>query len=235
MKSIDYIGNELELFSLAKNWKNYWAKQINPYIGESVLEIGAGLGATARVLNSKAYKKWVAIEPDKNLCALNLQLNLNAKSGKYLDIRNTTSIGIGEHEKFDTILYIDVLEHIEDDTGEIERVSNNLITGGRIIVLAPAHNFLFSKFDESVGHFRRYDKKTLLQIMPPGFILNKLNYLDSVGLLASLGNKFLLKSGNPTKNQILLWDRFMVRLSYFFDPIIGFSLGKSIVFIIQKV
>jgi hypothetical protein len=88
-------------------------------------------------------------------------------------------------ESFDTILFIDVLEHIEDDRAELTRCVPRLRPGGHLIVLAPAHNLLFSPFDRAIGHFRRYERRALVQAAPPSLSLIRACYLDSAGMLAS--------------------------------------------------
>ena len=67
---------------------------------------------------------------------------------------------------YDFVVMVDVIEHIEDDAGELARAATRLAPGGKLIVLAPAHQFLFSPFDEAIGHFRRYTRKTLAAAAP---------------------------------------------------------------------
>ena len=76
-------------------------------------------------------------------------------------------------QRFDAVLYIDVLEHIEDDRGELERATRLLREGGYLIVLSPAHQWLFSPFDEAIGHFRRYDRRSLGALQPAGTALRR--------------------------------------------------------------
>jgi 2-polyprenyl-3-methyl-5-hydroxy-6-metoxy-1,4-benzoquinol methylase len=125
------------------------------------------------------------------------------------------------------VLYIDVLEHIEHDRAELARAVQHLAPNGTLIVLAPAHQWLFSSFDAAIGHFRRYDLPGLLDLRPPNVTVARARYLDAVGLLASLGNRILLKQSAPTLAQIRVWDRVMVRASRWLDPVLGFRLGKS--------
>jgi hypothetical protein len=131
-------------------------------------------------------------------------------------------------EPFDTILYVDVLEHIEDDRGELALAARLLKPGGHLVVLSPAHRWLYTAFDSVIGHHRRYTRADLRAITPTGLALVRLDYLDSVGLLASLGNRLLLRQALPTPGQIALWDRVLVRLSTRLDPLFGNRLGKSV-------
>ena len=132
-------------------------------------------------------------------------------------------------DQFDTILYIDVLEHIEDDRGELGLCAPHVRPGGHIVLLAPAHDWLFSPFDRAIGHFRRYSTSRLAHITPEGLELRSAFYLDSVGMLASLANRALLKEASPTLRQIRFWDSTLVRLSRVLDPVTGRRIGKSVV------
>src|SRR6185503_3856669 len=125
---------------------------------------------------------------------------------------------------FDTILYIDVLEHIEDDRRELERAACRLKPGGRIIVLSPAHGWLYSPFDKAIGHCRRYTTTMLRELTPPALRIEKAFYLDSVGLLASSANRLLLKQSMPRPKQLKVWDKLMVPCSRLLDPITGHRL-----------
>jgi hypothetical protein len=141
---------------------------------------------------------------------------------------------LDSHDLYDTILYIDVLEHIESDHAEVQRAIQHLNPNGVLIVLSPAHQWLFTPFDQAIGHFRRYSKHMLKQIEPKDAVLERIIYLDSVGMLLSLGNKLLLKQSMPTVKQILFWDRWVVPVSKVLDRLLMFRVGKSIVGIWRK-
>jgi 2-polyprenyl-3-methyl-5-hydroxy-6-metoxy-1,4-benzoquinol methylase len=234
MTEFKYSGNELDLFEHAKNWKEYWLNQILPFVGKAILEVGAGIGATAKTLKSHKYESWVCLEPDAKLCQ---EINRKIAAGvlpKSLDVRAITSGKLEPSEQFDTILYIDVLEHIEDDISELEVVSKHLSNDGNIIILSPAHNFLYTPFDKKIGHHRRYNKKMLREIIPKGMVIKELRYLDGIGLFASMANKLVLKTADPTQYQIQFWDRFMVNASRLIDPLLNYQIGKSILCIIGR-
>jgi len=229
-----YSGKELENFSTAINWKAYWSHEIRPYLGDEVLEPGAGIGATFMALNNKRYRKWIALEPDKAMCSVLEKINASGTLGSGFKVFNGTSAALLPQETFDTILYIDVLEHIEDDHCELVRVQHHLVEGGHIIIVAPAHNFLYTPFDKKIGHYRRYNKGMLRSVMPENMVIKKIYYLDCVGLLASLANKLFLKTDTPSYIQIQVWDKFMVRTTRWVDIMIGHMIGKSIVCIFEK-
>lgn len=229
-----YVGGELSLFKDAHNWKRYFAGKLRPYIRGDVLEVGAGIGGTTRLLCDGSERSWTCLEPDGKLVAI-----LEAeKAASPLPLEPKVVVGdlgsLPEEGSFDTILYIDVLEHIEDDHGELERAAARLSEGGHLIVLSPAYSFLFSKFDEAVGHFRRYTGKTLAAAYPKALSKERLFYLDSVGMLTSLVNRLFLKQGEPTPDQIRLWDRVLVQTSKFVDPLVFRSFGRSVIGIYRR-
>jgi hypothetical protein len=88
---------------------------------------------------------------------------------------------------------VEVLEHIEDEVRQIETASRLLRPGGHIAILAPAHQWLYSEFDLSIGHLRRYSKVTLRALMPKGWLERKFIYLDLIGILLSLCNVVALR------------------------------------------
>lgn len=224
-----YTG-ELELFEAAVNWKKYWTSQIAPYIGRTVLEAGAGIGSNTLRLVKPWCTDWLCLEPDPGLAAVISKAVLppcvRVVCGMIADLKS--------NEQFDTIIYADVLEHIANDTEEIAEATRRLKPGGALIILAPAHQILFSRFDVKVGHYRRYNRNTLEQCAGPDLALVKIRYLDSLGLLASCANRWLLSPEEPSIRQVKIWDRLMVPASRMLDPILGWRAGKSILAIWRR-
>lgn len=230
----EYVGNELGLFEHATRWKSYWISTIAGAIRGDVLEVGAGIGSNTPRLHSARVSSWTCAEPDPRLAG-QLVARLTAHGlANAVEVVVGTLDGLPADRRFDTILYLDVLEHIEDDRGELERAVGRLRAGGVVIALSPAHQRLFSAFDRAVGHHRRYAKASLGAITPAGARLVRLSYLDTVGLLASAVNAFWLGQSLPTARQIHVWDRLMVPCSRVIDPLCGYRFGKSIIAIWQR-
>ena len=234
MNNFKYSGNELKLFSYAKNWKKYWTSRITPYIGETVLEVGAGTGSNTYLLWRKHYKRWLCLEPDTQLAEnLSIFLKKQLYTSNY-EIINGTIHNLSHHDLFDTILYIDVLEHIENDRAELDKIKKHLKVNGILIILAPAHQWLFSSFDKGIGHYRRYNRRVLRKLMPYGFEELKMEYLDSIGICVSLGNSIFLKKDDPTHKQIMIWDSFIIPISKYIDAFTFHHIGKSILTVWRK-
>ncbi len=235
MSDSKYIGEELEIFAHAINWKNYYGSLLKPHFGERVLEVGAGLGTTTVSLYDQKVTEWICLEPDKNFYELLEKRIKNKELPSACKARHGTLSEIDPDDMFDTIVYIDVVEHIEKDQAEAQNAAKHLKPGGKLIILSPAHQWLFTPFDRAIGHFRRYSRASLSKIGPGDCVEVKIIYLDSAGMLLSLANKFLLQQSMPTVKQILIWDRWVVPVSRILDRILFFNLGKSVVGIWKRV
>lgn len=229
-----YVGEELDLFARATNWKAYLSREIQPALHGDVAEVGAGIGSMTRVLMHEGVRSWTCIEPDRAMAGdladrirtFSHAARIRVVPGVLNDLPSDT--------RFDAIIYIDVLEHIEDDAGELATAAAHLAPGGTLVVLAPAHQWLFSPFDSALGHFRRYDKRALAAAAPPSLRLERLDYLDAAGLTASIANRVLLDQQMPTPAQIGVWDRVLVPVSRAIDPLFAGAVGKSVLAIWRK-
>lgn len=229
-----YPGNELELFAQARNWKSYMASRLKPYISGNVLEVGAGLATNTGYLMRPSVQSWTLLEPDQEMAGRLTEALTRGVLPPVCHVICADTRQLPRIPVYDCILYIDVLEHIENDRDEMEWVSSLLKPGGKLIVLAPAHPYLMSPFDEAIGHFRRYHVKSLGALTPKDTRKLKSLYIDSAGLFASVANKWLLRQTMPTKKQIMFWDRFLVPISTVTDKILFHKVGKSVIGIWEK-
>lgn len=216
-----YAGFELAIFEKALHWKRYWSSLIAPYVSGDVLEVGAGIGANTEALTQFPHHSCTSLEPDAALAA-----QIRIRGPRHRKLIGTLA---DVDESFDTILYIDVLEHIEDDRAELMQAAAHLKPAGHVIALSPAHAALYTPFDKAIGHFRRYSRKSLREAAAPsGLRPVKMQYLDSAGLLASAANRLVNSTPTPAEWQILAWDRCFVPVSRLLDPVLRYSVGKSI-------
>jgi SAM-dependent methyltransferase len=224
MPEIPYPGLELEVFAHALNWKQYVRSQISEYLTGDVLEVGAGIGSNTLAYQDGVHKRWVCLEPDPQLAS---HISNNKALGRCQVVVGCVA-DLPTSERFDVIIYMDVLEHIADDAAELRHSALHLRPGGRLVVVGPAHQWLFTPFDRAIGHYRRYNASMLRRISPPGLTLERLRYLDAAGIVASLGNRLILSSASPSVHQIKTWDRTLVPLSRKIDPLLGYRVGKSV-------
>jgi SAM-dependent methyltransferase len=230
-----YPGKELELFEAARNWKRYIGSVLRPYIQGSVLEVGAGIGETTGYLHHAPVRAWTCLEPDPALFAILQQKKEAQRLPPDIQLACGTLDDLAPDLRFDTILYIDVLEHIEADGAEVRKATERLSPGGRLIVLSPSYQFLYSPFDRAIGHYRRYNKKTLRSAAAdPRLDEEKMYFLESSGLLLLLVNKLLLRKNYPGKAQVRLWDSVFIPVSRLLDRLTFHRMGKTIIGIWKK-
>lgn len=230
-----YAGSELALFAQAHRWKSYWATMLRRFVAGHVLDVGAGIGSNVLPLISSRVRSWTALEPDAALVGMMADAIATGALPSLCQSRAGTLAYLPAEARFDTILYIDVMEHIADDHAEASMAAAHLAPGGHLIVLVPAHQRLFSPFDAAIGHHRRYSRASLLALAPPGCRLELCRMLDSAGFFASLANKLLLRTAHPTPGQIRFWDRVLVPLSRIADPLLFHRFGKTAIAVWSRV
>lgn len=230
-----YSGTELDQAALAVNWKTYFASRLAPYIVGRVLEVGAGLGGTTVRLRDGRQTSWICLEPDPQLVTrLESTLAENPSPVPTSVVKGDLG-ALRADQLFDCILYIDVLEHIEDDAGELVRAADHLAPGGALVVLCPAFPILFSQMDHALGHFRRYTKSTLAAVFPDSLERRELFYLDSLGMVASLANRFLLRQNAPNEKQVKFWDGWIIPVSRrVLDRVVLHSIGRSVIAVYSR-
>jgi SAM-dependent methyltransferase len=232
--TLTYAGDELELFASATRWKGYYGGIVAPYLRGDVLEVGAGIGGTARVLCDGRQRSWAALEPDPALADAMRRSLAAAPLPAPTRVVTGTLASLPPESRFDAVLYVDVLEHIEDDRGEVARAAERLVAGGALIALAPAQQWLYSPFDERIGHYRRYDRRSIAALTPPALALERVLMLDAVGMLASAANRFVLRQDAPTARQVGFWNRWLVPSSRLVDPLVGHRFGRSVLAIWRR-
>ncbi len=151
----------LDAFSLAPKFNRWMAETILPFVGDRVLEIGAGTGNLTRLLAPKR-KFYAATDIDLEYIerlrnAFRYRSNIQVRR---CDIERVDDLAqfVG---RIDTIVFLNVLEHVEDDLGSLQRLYAILPEGGRLIVLVPHDQSLFGTLDTALGHFRRYSRDEL--------------------------------------------------------------------------
>jgi|TARA_B110000037_G_scaffold15658_1_gene16331 hypothetical protein len=225
-----YLGWELDDFNNANNFRNYQLDIFSKYIKGEVAEIGPGSDYNNIVdrYKGREVKSVNLYEPTANL----FQTLKKKLKKKKIKIFNKIFIS---RKKYDTILYLDVLEHIKKDKAEIYKAISSLKKNGHLIINVPAYQFLYSNFDKSVGHCKRYNKKGLKNIFYNYKNIEiKMYYYDSVGFFLSFFSKFLKVSHKKNFNKkIFLWDS-LIPASRLLDKLIFNLFGKSLICIVKK-
>ena len=227
MSKIKYDGYELEYFDSAYNFRKYQLELIKDYLSNDLAEVGPGRGEFVNYYQ-KYLRSIKLIEPDKNL--FNILKKKHKK--KNIKIENTTIDKV--KNKFQTIIYFDVLEHIKYDLKEVHEAKKKLKKNGLLIFSVPAYQMFYNEFDKSVGHFKRYNKDDFRKIsLKTKLKIEKMFYYDSFGLFLLMINKLFNLSNKNLKNNIKIWN-FLIPLSKFIDVITFNKFGKSLLCILRK-
>ena len=218
-----------ERFDNANLHINYCLKFIKKYLKGDILEVGAGCGSFTKNYLNKSINSVTLTELDqKNI----LDLKEKFKKNTNIKILNKTIEEVDE--KFDSIIYLHVLEHIKNDEQEILNATKRLNKNGFLIIMVPAHQKIYSNLDRAVGHFRRYE----IEFFNKNFkSLKKINvkFLDTMGYFLYLFNKFFFKKEvYPSKFKIFIWDKIFTPLTIIVDFIFRYRFGKCILVIYKK-
>jgi len=225
---MDYPGKELEIFDKAVFWRKYIYFLVRKYLKNGLLEVGAGIGSFTKNYKNNFTNITLTELDKKNI----KRLKKRFKNSKIKILSKFTS-EIGK--KFNTILYMNVLEHIKNDKKEINISLSKLNKKGYLVILVPAHNELYTKFDKEIGHFRRYKINFFKKLKLKNSKIIKLQYLDCLGYFLYYLNKMFYKDEvYPSESKIFIWDKFFTPLTFFLDKFLNYKFGKNILCIIKK-
>lgn len=229
-------AGDLERLGAADHFFSWALEEFRPFLRGRVLEVGAGVGTiTRRLLDTDPDLSIVALEPAGNLFG---DLASVAALSARVEAANQTLVEYlaGAPEPFDAVVYLNVLEHVEDDARELRLAADALRPGGALLVFGPALEWLYSELDYKAGHYRRYSLRRLHRLArAAGFEILSLRYFDVVGVLPYLVAYRLLR--RPAISGSTLWgyDRLLVPVSRRLQRAVPRPpLGKNVVLVARK-
>jgi len=220
------------------NYTIWQAAIIAPYISKKVIEIGAGQGRIASILSKNIKcESYYAQEPSPSFY---LELKKELKNAE------TSNVPLEElpsslRNSFDTVVSVHVLEHIEDDKGFLEDMSKLLKSGGTMVILVPALQFLYSELDRNIGHFRRYNKKMFREIAKElNFDVVACHYSNFAGIFGWLWFCKIRRyhyQTNKKKTKFIgilnIFDKYVLRLVSFIEKIIHPPIGLNLLVVLR--
>jgi SAM-dependent methyltransferase len=226
--------SDLEIMAAARNYRGWMYRRLAPYIGQRVLEIGAGIGNfTTLLLDRELVVATDNYPPCVEYLTLHLGDRLKAPP-TLLDASSDIESQLWNFE-FDTIVCLNVLEHIEDDGKALSQMRALLAPGGRLVLLVPAFQFLYGSVDSALGHYRRYTRKTLLPIMQrAGFLIERSFYMNVVGMAGWFWNNRIIRRSEESGKQIWIFDRYVAPLAEFTERLLPPPAGLSLIAVGRK-
>jgi len=235
MHETTYVGRDLEAMSFAPNYHRWILQNFSPHIGTRIAEVGAGIGNFSKLLLEKKPEILILLEPSPNLFE-ELKAKVSADDGilAYNGTLPDYSEKLGA-AKLDTIAYVNVLEHIENDREELRLAFTLLQPGGKILIFVPAMQFLYGTFDHAVGHIRRYSESEIFEkLMDAGFKPKYYRYFDSVGVVPWFIAFKILRLHKLSNGMAGNYDKIVVpilrRIEDKFHPL----FGKNIIAVGEK-
>jgi glycosyltransferase involved in cell wall biosynthesis len=179
--------------SRAERYNQWMFQQLSPWLGQRVLEIGSGIGSFTRYLLGRD----LILATDLNPRYLRILANTFERHTRVevapLDLTDFDPAPIAARG-VDTILCLNVLEHVEDDQTALRRLYAALVPGGRLLLLVPAHQRLFGAIDRAIDHHRRYDRAGLVgRLQEAGFHVEHTGFFNRVGVLGWWLNSVVLR------------------------------------------
>lgn len=189
---------------LISNYDAWLFHEFEPFLGQRILEVGCGLGNLLERLLEREIV--IGIEPSDEIVSLVRQrfaVHPNILIENY-DITEPHVLCLVE-KRLDTAISLNVFEHIENDNLALEHVFQILSPGGHLILIVPAHPFLYGRIDAAIGHFRRYTKTRLREKMERvGFQVKSQKYINMLGALGWWVNGTILRKKVPPSSQLRL-------------------------------
>jgi 2-polyprenyl-3-methyl-5-hydroxy-6-metoxy-1,4-benzoquinol methylase len=223
----------LEALANASAYNDWMFSIFEDFIGGRVLEIGCGTGNLTRHLLEKG-KDVTAIDIHAAYLGL-LSQTVRVPDGRTLTVRHQNFLAdMTGLEDYDTVVLINVLEHLPEPKEALSRINKALNPRGRIVVLVPALEILHSRFDDVIGHYRRYTRKSLTsELKSAGFAIKKDLYFNLLGIAGWWWHFHFLKREYFTERTVGLFDT-VTPLLRAVESVIPPPVGLSVIAVGEK-
>jgi 2-polyprenyl-3-methyl-5-hydroxy-6-metoxy-1,4-benzoquinol methylase len=228
----------LERFANATRFNRWMFDTIQPYCKGHVLEVGSGIGNLSQFFLEKNYRLTVSDLRDEYLNIL------HSKFGRHSNLSGIKSIDLAVEnfetrfpellEQFDTVVALNVVEHIKDDRLAISNCKKLLKPGGHLVILVPAHQWLYNQFDDELGHYIRYRARSLERLLQSQQLdILYTRYFNSVGIAGWMINGKLFGKRLIPRRQLQIFDK-LVPVIKLIDAITFHKVGLSVLSIGRK-
>lgn len=237
-KAADLLGNEgehdagLDMASdSSPNYLAWIARLCEPHLGHRVLEVGAGIGSITELYHEG---REVVANDQSEACAQALQERFGDVPNVTVDGSDLRTADFGE--PFDSILMVNVLEHMEQDADVLRGLSKQLRPGGTIVIYVPALNGLYGNWDHAVGHYRRYSRWRLTEVFKAADLdpvhVRWANVLAIPAWAAFSRSNVSDQSG--IGNKLALWDKTAIPVTRGIESRVRMPIGLNVLGVGQR-
>jgi SAM-dependent methyltransferase len=235
-----YEGHDLEALADLPHYVGWILRGFAGHFGQRVLEVGAGTGNFS-VRYVDTVEEAVLLEPARNLYPTLLarfagRAHIQPICGLLEDWLDRPAVHGGHDGRpFDSAVMVNVLEHIADDHGTVERLAGLLRPGGKLLVFVPALPWLYGSLDAEVQHHRRYSRVTLSRVVSEaGLDLLSMRYFDVAGVLPWLTVGRVLRRRSFSSRAAQVYDRLVVPVMSRLERWLPVPLGKNLLCVAQR-
>jgi len=227
----DPAGAEtLAIMSAAPQYNRWQYDVVAPFIGRRVLEVGSGIGTMSREIVDAGRDLVVVTDTDawyrdhlRQRFAAHPEVQVDS-----LTLPDPDAPDRLRHHRLDTIIALNVVEHIEDDVGTLRTMAGLLAPGGRVVILVPALKAIFGTLDEELGHFRRYSRSTLRRAFTEaGLRVETMFWYNRVGVVGWWLNARVRRVTRIPIDQLKAFDRLVPLLRW--ERLVPLPFGQSLV------
>jgi SAM-dependent methyltransferase len=209
-----------------RRYRAFQLELMRPYLGPTVLEVGAGLGEFAAQLTGLCRHVVTDVDPGAVTAMAGRFEDRPEVEARVLDLaEGLPDLG----EPVSTVVAINVLEHIDDDTSALRELARLVEPGGRIVLWVPGYMQLYGDFDRAVGHVRRYTPTTLGAVVRHAGLTAEV--VKPVNLLGGIAWWATVRRGgvaSPRPGLVRAYDRFVVPATRFVERRVTPPFGQSV-------
>lgn len=229
-----YTVRDQELMQLARHYFDWQSDLVCAVVGRRPVEIGCGLGNFTAHLLGRDLVIATDVEP---ACTERLAQRFAGAPNlvvQTLDVLSPEFASLKQYEP-DSVVCLNVLEHVEDDALALQHMYQVLSDGGVVVLLVPAFESLYGPIDRLLGHFRRYSKSSLRQLAgKSGFKVNSLRFMNCAGFFGWWFNAHVRKSTMQSEDQIRFFDRYVVPVMRRIEAVAPPPFGQSLFAVLTK-
>jgi SAM-dependent methyltransferase len=232
--SIEFTLEDQRQMTRARNYFAWQSQLVVRELGRRVVEVGCGIGNFTRLLLDRELLIALDSEP---ACVDALRASLGELPNVRAMVCSVEAPEFCELARCrpDSVLCVNVLEHVEDDFAALRAMGEIVVPGGVVVLLVPAFPSLYGPIDRNLGHYRRYRRASLVQLADAaGLAIHKLHYVNFVGFFGWWLNARVLKREAQSDAQIALFDRVVAPISSVLEGLVPPPFGQSLLAVLRK-